>query len=238
MFWQEGYYRGYFQLTVTPEKLSAQYFGKSDRSYQSVFHVAFSIDYCLGSPSVASRNAWDIPLANFTVFPGDNHVHRPEGGTEAEAGALKQGEVTHTNLTLDTESGNWKVIGFDKMYLDYTIIVDLMDILDGVIDKQILEMLDEAGILSQFGSLLAELASRLVPGGGGGEEEGELGGNDFSFAETIKGVLNEFFRKVAEGEVDIDEVRETIENLSPEGGFDIRKLEELHSNLSRNNVEG
>lgn len=29
MFWQEGYYRGYFHLSVTPEKLSAQFFGKA-----------------------------------------------------------------------------------------------------------------------------------------------------------------------------------------------------------------
>lgn len=27
MFWQEGYYRGYFHLKVTPEELSAQFFG-------------------------------------------------------------------------------------------------------------------------------------------------------------------------------------------------------------------
>ena len=31
MFWQEGYYRGYFQLTVTPEKLSAHFYGKLHR---------------------------------------------------------------------------------------------------------------------------------------------------------------------------------------------------------------
>lgn len=28
MMWQEGYYRGYFHLSVTPEKVSAQFFGE------------------------------------------------------------------------------------------------------------------------------------------------------------------------------------------------------------------
>lgn len=29
MFWQDEYYRGYFHLTVTPEKLAAQFFDES-----------------------------------------------------------------------------------------------------------------------------------------------------------------------------------------------------------------
>ena len=33
MFWQEGYYRGYFQLKITPEELTAQYFGKLSYAY-------------------------------------------------------------------------------------------------------------------------------------------------------------------------------------------------------------
>lgn len=28
MMWQEGYYRGYFHLSVSPEKVSAQFFGE------------------------------------------------------------------------------------------------------------------------------------------------------------------------------------------------------------------
>ena len=32
MMWQEGYYRGYFQLTVSPKKASAQFFGMFPRS--------------------------------------------------------------------------------------------------------------------------------------------------------------------------------------------------------------
>ncbi|KAF5549801.1 alkaline phosphatase [Fusarium mexicanum] len=97
MFWQEGYYRGYFQLSVTPKNVSAQFFG---------------------SPSIATHNAWEIPLANFTVLAGDNHIHRPNDGVQAESGALKSGDIKHTNLTLNTETGLWKVQGFDKMYLN------------------------------------------------------------------------------------------------------------------------
>ena len=70
-----------------------------------------------GSPSVATRNSWDIPLANFTVFPGQNRLHRPEGGSRAESGALKSGEIKPTNLTLDTERNVWEVVGFDQMHL-------------------------------------------------------------------------------------------------------------------------
>ncbi|RKL50871.1 hypothetical protein BFJ72_g324 [Fusarium proliferatum] len=97
LFWQEGYYRGYFHLSVSPKNVSAQFFG---------------------SPSIATHNAWEIPLANFTVLPGDNHIHRPKDGVQAESGALKTGEIKHTNLTLNTETGVWKVKGFDQMYLN------------------------------------------------------------------------------------------------------------------------
>ncbi|KAF4953519.1 hypothetical protein FGADI_5853 [Fusarium gaditjirri] len=97
LFWQEGYYRGYFHLSVAPRKVSAQFFG---------------------SPSIATHNAWEIPLANFTVFAGDNHIHRPKNGFQAESGALKSGDIKHTNLTFNTETGVWKVQGFDKMYLN------------------------------------------------------------------------------------------------------------------------
>ncbi|KAF4465773.1 alkaline phosphatase [Fusarium albosuccineum] len=73
MFWQEGYYHGYFHLSVTPDRLSAQFFG---------------------SPSIATRNGWEIPLANFTVITGENRIHRPGSGSRAESGALKSGEVS------------------------------------------------------------------------------------------------------------------------------------------------
>jgi alkaline phosphatase D len=96
MMWQEGYYRGYFNLKVSPEKVEAQFFG---------------------SPSVATRNPWDIPLANFTVPASQGYLERPIGGGKVESGAVKFGEVEHTNLTLNTDTGKWEVIGFEKMYI-------------------------------------------------------------------------------------------------------------------------
>ncbi|KJZ72285.1 hypothetical protein HIM_08326 [Hirsutella minnesotensis 3608] len=96
MQWQEGYYRGYFILTVAPDEATAQFYG---------------------SPSVATRNNWEIPLANFTVAAGENHIRRPVAGGRVESGAVRSGLVKHTNLTLDTETGEWKVIGFEKMYI-------------------------------------------------------------------------------------------------------------------------
>ncbi|KAI1434496.1 alkaline phosphatase-like protein [Xylaria sp. CBS 124048] len=94
--WQDGYYRGYIYLSVKQDSLEARYYG---------------------SPSVASRNPWDLPLANFTVHSGANKLARPVGGGSVEAGALKGGKTKGTNITLNTETGKWDVIGFDKMYL-------------------------------------------------------------------------------------------------------------------------
>jgi len=39
LFWQEGYYRGYFHLSVAPKKVSAQFFGKSSN------HCEYSARY-------------------------------------------------------------------------------------------------------------------------------------------------------------------------------------------------
>lgn len=182
---------------------------------------------------MASRNAWDIPLANFTVLKDDNHIHRPEGGSKAEAGALKDGEVKHTNLTLNTDTSEWEVIGFDKMYLDYELIVDLKDTLNGVIDKEVLDMLDQAGILEQVEGLVSQLFTSLAPGGGGEDNEGGIGlPDDFSLSETIKGFLNDILRKVAEGTIDIQEIVKAIQELFSGDGFDFEKLEKLISQFS------
>ncbi|KAK4242720.1 alkaline phosphatase [Achaetomium macrosporum] len=94
--WQEGYYRGYFLLSIRRDRVLAQFYG---------------------SPSVATRNAWDLPLANFTVSAGKNHLSRPVAGGNVEAGYLRGGTTTGTNITLNTETGKWETIGFDKMYI-------------------------------------------------------------------------------------------------------------------------
>lgn len=94
--WQEGYYRGYLELHISHERIDAQYFG---------------------CPSVRTPNAWEIPLANFTVLAGENRLARPIAGGVVEAGALAVGEVEHTNLTLDTQTGEWSYTSFDEMFL-------------------------------------------------------------------------------------------------------------------------
>ncbi|CAJ2502024.1 Uu.00g048770.m01.CDS01 [Anthostomella pinea] len=95
--WQDGYYRGYILLSVAPERVEARFYG---------------------SPSVASRNPWDLPLANFTVVSGENRLARPVAGGSVEAGCLRGGETRPTNVTLDTGTGEWDVVGFEQMYID------------------------------------------------------------------------------------------------------------------------
>ncbi|KAJ4141603.1 hypothetical protein NW768_000818 [Fusarium equiseti] len=96
--WQEGYYRGYFILDVNAKQVSSRFYG---------------------SPSVATRNSFDIPLANFTVVSGENHLKRPVAGGRAESGALRYGEIVHTNITLNTETGKWNYTGLEKMYVEH-----------------------------------------------------------------------------------------------------------------------
>ncbi|KAK5073211.1 hypothetical protein LTR64_000378 [Lithohypha guttulata] len=98
--WQEGYYRGYFELHIDAQKVEAQFFG---------------------SPSVATRNPYEVPLANFTVYAGDNHLARPVAGGRVASGALQRGEIVMTNLTLNTETGQWgyQASQFNQMFISY-----------------------------------------------------------------------------------------------------------------------
>ncbi|KAI9701114.1 MAG: hypothetical protein M1836_001783 [Candelina mexicana] len=81
--WQEIYYRGYFELQVTPQSVNASYFGM---------------------PTVVNRNPNEILLASFQVLTGENKVHRSPtpGGGVAENGALRGGRIVQTNLTVNT----------------------------------------------------------------------------------------------------------------------------------------
>lgn len=94
--WQEGYYRGYLQLHVGKEAIDARFYG---------------------CPTVATRNSYELPIANFTVKAGDNRLSRPLAGGVVEAGALEVGEVKHTNVTYDTVTKEWTVVGFEDMFL-------------------------------------------------------------------------------------------------------------------------
>jgi alkaline phosphatase D len=86
--WQDLYYRGYYELHISSEEVNANFFGM---------------------PTVLSRNAWEIPIANFTVKTGENKLQRPVGGGVVESGSLKGGKTVQTNATHDTGNGTWFV---------------------------------------------------------------------------------------------------------------------------------
>jgi alkaline phosphatase D len=94
--WNEGWYRGYFELHITPERLNAYYFG---------------------TPSLQTRNGYEVSLANFTVESGANRLSRPVAGGSVEDGALQrgQGKIKMSNLTLDTNTGEYFVHNFDRV---------------------------------------------------------------------------------------------------------------------------
>lgn len=71
---------------------------------------------CIGSPSVATRNPYELPLANFTVRNGDNFLQRPFG--DVVNGAVTGGFPTYDNTTLSTENGTW----FEQEWAD---VVDM-----------------------------------------------------------------------------------------------------------------
>jgi alkaline phosphatase D len=96
--WNEGYYRGYYELQISPKEVKASYYG---------------------CPSVATRNPYEIPLANFTVAAGANHLSRPIAGGNVETGALSSGTVKSTNVTLNTVTNKWEVTSFDQMFIAY-----------------------------------------------------------------------------------------------------------------------
>jgi alkaline phosphatase D len=88
LHWSELYYRGYYELHISGEEITANFFGM---------------------PTVVSRNNWEIPLANFTVKAGENRLMRPVGGGVVESGSLKGGKTVQTNATVDTGNGTWFV---------------------------------------------------------------------------------------------------------------------------------
>jgi alkaline phosphatase D len=86
--WQDLYYRGYYELHFGADEVNANFFGL---------------------PTVVSRNAWEISLANFTVKSGANKLQRPVAGGVVESGSLKGGKTIQTNVTVDTNNGTWFV---------------------------------------------------------------------------------------------------------------------------------
>jgi len=92
--WNEGYYRGYYELRISPQRVQAQYFGM---------------------PSLLTRNGYEVSLGNFSVENGANRVARPVGGGKVENGALRNGQTAMTNLTHDTNTGAWFVHNFSRV---------------------------------------------------------------------------------------------------------------------------
>ncbi|KAK3713085.1 hypothetical protein LTR37_008770 [Vermiconidia calcicola] len=95
--WNEGWYRGYFEMKITPERLIAHFFG---------------------TPSLQTRNGYEISLANFTVEAGANRLSRPIAGGAVEDGALQNGEVTMSKLTYDTNTGEYFVHNFSRVTIE------------------------------------------------------------------------------------------------------------------------
>ena len=54
-------------------------------------------------------------MANFTVMAGANCLSRPLANGRVESGYLQGGEVLSTNLTYDTETGEWSYQSYDMM---------------------------------------------------------------------------------------------------------------------------
>lgn len=86
--WQDLYYRGYYELYISHEKVDAQYFG---------------------IPTLVQRVPYEVSLANFTVLNGANAVQRPVGGGVVAAGALKLGQTMWSNVTNNTVTGEYFV---------------------------------------------------------------------------------------------------------------------------------
>lgn len=66
-------------------------------------------------PTIATRNGYEISLANFTVKSGANKLSRTKGvvaGGVVESGSLRYGKVVGTNVTHDTATGKYFVSSF------------------------------------------------------------------------------------------------------------------------------
>ena len=89
--WNELYYRGYYELHITPQDVKAYYFGM---------------------PTLVTRNPGEISLANFTVVSGENRLHRFNGSVvpgPVENGYVKFGQVKQTNVTNSTDTGAYYI---------------------------------------------------------------------------------------------------------------------------------
>jgi alkaline phosphatase D len=85
--WQDLYYRGYYEISVAHDAV----------------HVLF-----FGVPTVATRNGYEISLANFTGLSGANKLMRTNGVVAsgvAESGSLKYGTISVRMLRMILRQG-------------------------------------------------------------------------------------------------------------------------------------
>lgn len=95
--WQDVYYRGYYELTISYEKVDARFYG---------------------IPTLVQQTALEVSLANFTVMSGANAVQRPVAGGVVASGALKNGVTQVTNITNNTLTGK-KVVANNLAVFGY-----------------------------------------------------------------------------------------------------------------------
>ncbi|KAK4632300.1 Alkaline phosphatase D [Fulvia fulva] len=67
-----------------------------------------------GLPTIVNRNPLEISLVNFTVKSGANALQRPIAGGIAESGSLKGGMIQQSNITNNTETGQYSIVVDDE----------------------------------------------------------------------------------------------------------------------------
>ncbi|KZP00675.1 hypothetical protein CALVIDRAFT_594869 [Calocera viscosa TUFC12733] len=70
LLWSEGFYRGYYELHVSAQNVTANFFAL---------------------PDILTRNSNEFQSGSFAVLAGTNQVQRPAGGGVVAAGALQAG---------------------------------------------------------------------------------------------------------------------------------------------------
>jgi alkaline phosphatase D len=70
-----------------------------------------------GNPSLQTSNGCEVSLANFTVVNGGNRLSKPVAGGSVEDGSLRDGQITMSKLTVDTNTGKYFTHNFTRVTL-------------------------------------------------------------------------------------------------------------------------
>jgi alkaline phosphatase D len=89
--WSEGFYRGFFTLTITADHLNASYYAMQNISKLAgnSWHQPEGLTELTGNFNLDAFNS-----ATFTVNAGENKLARPVAGGEVLAGALKSNSTS------------------------------------------------------------------------------------------------------------------------------------------------